>query len=404
MAFIRVVRRGAPLRFSWRCCVFDSDGFAPGRLTSRFFATIVARMNVVKATRQFEAWLAQRTRLDKKDLSLKHSNMKADVFMFLRATFYRWAQIWPEVCVDLAKAPRVLAVGDLHIENFGTWRDIEGRLIWGVNDFDEVWPLGYTIDLVRLAVSAHLAAEAGRLPVKRADICDAILEGYSDAMREKGMPFVLGEKHKWLRLIAEGELRDPVVFWKKMDAFPTVKTAIPISAIDAIQHLMPENGVAFRVAHRVAGLGSLGHARYVAIADWHGGRIAREAKALTPSSVCWAQNVPGPSEILYQTILNRAVRCPDPFVQLRGRWIVRRLGPYCSRVELASLSAPTTELRLLHAMGWETANIHLGTSAARKSILHHLAKQKGRWLHLAAEAMLEAVRMDWNVWKKKGYE
>jgi len=31
----------------------------------------------------------------------------------------------------------VLAVGDLHVENFGTWRDAEGRLIWGVNDFDE---------------------------------------------------------------------------------------------------------------------------------------------------------------------------------------------------------------------------------------------------------------------------
>jgi len=35
----------------------------------------------------------------------------------------------------------VLAVGDLHVENFGTWRDAEGRLIWGVNDFDEAWRL-----------------------------------------------------------------------------------------------------------------------------------------------------------------------------------------------------------------------------------------------------------------------
>ena len=30
-----------------------------------------------------------------------------------------------------------LSVGDLHVENFGTWRDSEGRLIWGINDFDE---------------------------------------------------------------------------------------------------------------------------------------------------------------------------------------------------------------------------------------------------------------------------
>ncbi|MGA8618991.1 MAG: DUF2252 family protein [Candidatus Sulfotelmatobacter sp.] len=360
-------------------------------------------MNVVKATRQFEAWLAQRTHLDKKDLRLKHERMKAELFPFFRATYYRWAQLWPDICPDLAKAPKVLAVGDLHVENFGTWRDIEGRLIWGVNDFDEAWPMAYTMDLVRLSVSAHLAAEAGRLPVKRSDICDAVLEGYGEAMQAKGLPFVLGEKHQWLRRIAEGELRDPVHFWQKMDALPTLKTNAPVSALDAIEHLMPEPGIPYRLAHRVAGLGSLGHARYVAIADWHGGRIAREAKTLVPSSSWWAQKHVGPGDILYQTIINRAVRCPDPFVQLRGRWIVRRLGPHCSRIELASLRAPDTELRLLHAMGWENANIHLGTPSARKSILRHLHKQKAKWLHAAAEIMWQAVRADWEVWKKKGY-
>ena len=88
---------------------------------------------------------------------------------------------------------------------------------------------------------------------------------------------------------------------------------------------MPGHGISYRIAHRVAGLGSLGHARYVAIADWHGGRIAREAKALTLSSCCWAANHEGPAELLYQTIISRAVRCPDPYVQLRGRWIARRV-------------------------------------------------------------------------------
>jgi hypothetical protein len=365
-------------------------------------------MNVVKATRSFEAWLAQRTRINKKDLHLKHERMRADLFPFLRATYYRWAQIWPEVCPELAKAPHVLAVGDLHIENFGTWRDIEGRLIWGINDFDEAWPMAYTIDLVRLAVSAHLAVEEGNLPLKREDICDQILEGYREGLKEDGTPFVLGERHTWLRAIAESELRDPVRFWKKLEALPTLRTEVPVSAVDAIEHLMPAPGIRYRLAHRVAGLGSLGHARYLALAEWHGGRLAREAKALVPSSNCWAEGLTGsadrgPAEILYQTIINRAVRCADPFVQLRGRWIVRRLGPYCSRIELAALRGPDTELRLLHAMGWETANVHLGQRSARKVILRHIDKQKGRWLHLAAQAMLQAVREDWEVWQKKGY-
>jgi Uncharacterized protein conserved in bacteria (DUF2252) len=360
-------------------------------------------MNVVKATRHFEEWLGQRIAIVNKDLRLKHANMKAEIFPFLRATYYRWAQVWPAVCADLAKAPRVLAVGDLHVENFGTWRDCDGRLVWGVNDFDEAWPMAYPNDLVRLAVSAQLACEAGRLALKGADIGAAILDGYREALHEKGHPFVLEEEHVWLRQIAESELRDPVRFWRKMDALPTTKDEVPVSAVEAVEHLMPGPGIPYRLAHRVAGLGSLGHARYVAIGEWHGGKIAREAKALVASSNCWAQNHAGPAEILYQTIITRAVRCPDPFVQLRGRWIVRRLSPHCSRIELATLKATGAELRLLRAMGWETANIHLGTPAARKFILRHLDKQKGKWLHQAAAAMLEAIRSDWDVWRKRGY-
>jgi hypothetical protein len=360
-------------------------------------------MNVVKGTRYFEEWLGHRTDLVNQDLRLKHTNMKAAVFPFLRATFYRWAQIWPRVCPDLAQGPQVLAVGDLHVENFGTWRDVEGRLIWGVNDFDEAHPMAYANDLVRLAVSAHLASEAGHLALKHKDICDSVLEGYREGMLSGGMPFVLGEKNDWLRQIAENELRDPVHFWARMDALPTVKGDVPISAIDALEHLMPARDLLYRVARRVAGLGSLGHARYVAIADWHGGRIAREAKALVSSACYWANDHQGPPEILYQAIISRAVRCLDPFVQLRGRWIVRRLSPHCSRIELATLRAPGKELRLIRAMGWETANIHLGTQPARKPILRDTQKQKAKWLHQAAEQMVNAVQADWKEWRKSGY-
>ena len=55
----------------------------------------------------------------------------------------------------------MLAVGDIHVENFGTWRDAEGRLVWGVNDFDEAARMPYAIDIVRLATSAVLAEVQG---------------------------------------------------------------------------------------------------------------------------------------------------------------------------------------------------------------------------------------------------
>src|ERR1035437_7627605 len=71
----------------------------------------------------------------------------------LEGYLYRWAQIWPSICAELCDAPKVLAVGDLHVNSFGTWRDAEGRLCWGVDDFDESYPLAYTNDIVRLASS-----------------------------------------------------------------------------------------------------------------------------------------------------------------------------------------------------------------------------------------------------------
>ncbi len=180
---------------------------------------------------------------------------------------------------DIAKAPRVLAVGDLHLENFGTWRDVEGRLIWGVNDFDEAFPMAYTNDLVRLATSVHLAVAANHLALAEPDACKTILNGYREGLEEGGKPFVLEEEHKWLRETVTGELRDPVHFWGKMNAMPTARGEISKSARKALEELLPERKLIYRVAHRVAGLGNLGRERYVAIADWDGGRIAREAKA-----------------------------------------------------------------------------------------------------------------------------
>jgi uncharacterized protein (DUF2252 family) len=359
-------------------------------------------MNIIKATHRFEEWLGRHTPLVKPDLQLKHERMAETVFPFLRATFYRWMQIWPEVCPDLAKAPRVLAVGDLHVENFGTWRDIEGRLVWGINDFDEAAVLPYTIDLVRLATSAILAIEDGHLALKPKDACASISEGYKESLAKGGRAYVLEEENTWLRQIATGVLRDPVHFWQKMDSLPRVHGEVLPSAREALEHLMPERGLTYRTVRRVAGLGSLGHIRVVAIALCHGARVAREAKALAPSSVYWATGDDRPAEILYQAIISRAVRCPDPFVQLRGHWIVRRLSPHCSRIELSVLPTNRDELRLLSAMGWETANIHLGTVDAHKYIRGHLARLKPGWLYTAAKKMEEAVTEDWRAWKKSG--
>jgi len=357
-------------------------------------------MRIKKATKKYEAWLARNIAIVPADLALKHTRMAEDPFQFLRATFYRWVQVWPSTCPDLARAPRVLAVGDLHVENFGTWRDKEGRLIWGVNDFDEAYSMPYTIDLVRLAASAHLAISANHLSIPQEDACSCILAGYREGLETGGKPFVLEEENKWLREAATGELRDPVHFWGKMNALPSVRGEVPKSARKALEELLPAPGLVYRIAHRVAGLGSLGRERYVALADWEGGRVAREAKALLPSACVWAKDDKGTKKLLYQDVIASAARALDPFVRLCGKWIVRRLAPHCSRIEMTSIPRRRDEERLLHSMGFETANIHLGSKGAVKNVRRDLAKQKTGWLHGAAKKMVESVRKDWEEWRK----
>jgi hypothetical protein len=357
-------------------------------------------MKIAKATRSYEAWLGKRITLLGPDLERKHAAMAQDVFPFLRATFYRWMQLWPEVCIREHRAPKVLAVGDLHVENFGTWRDVEGRLVWGINDFDEAYDLPYTVDLVRLAASAHIAIREARLKIGPEDACDAILNGYRKGIESGGRPLVLAEDHPWLRSMLTGVLREPAQFWKKLGSLSTWKRPIPNSASKAMERMLPERGLEYRVVHRIAGLGSLGRERYVAIAIYRGGRIAREAKALAPSACVWADVEKASARICYQQILDRAVRAIDPFVRLKGRWIVRRLAPDCSRVELSNMPKERDETKLLHAMGFETANVHLGTPRATRAIVRDLSTRPRHWLHQAAAEMVKATTEDWSEWRR----
>src|SRR6266853_895658 len=221
--------------------------------------------SIVAATLDLERWKSQQISIVRGDLVLKHRMMADAVFPFMRSTFYRWAQLWPMVCPELARGPQVLAVGDLHIENFGTWRDLEGRLIWGVNDLDEAWPCAYTIDLVRLTTSAYLAVEAEHLCLRRKHGSQAIEQGYRDGLACGGEPFILAEKHQWLRLIALSELRDPVHFWAKMTGLPAYKGELPGEVRKLIEDALPVPKTEYQLKRRIAGLGSLGHPRILAL-------------------------------------------------------------------------------------------------------------------------------------------
>jgi len=356
--------------------------------------------DIVRSTADFERWAHRHVNLIESDVNLKHKLMGDAAFPFFRATFYRWAQWWPIICGELAGAPQVLAVGDLHVENFGTWRDAEGRLIWGVNDFDEAWPAAYAVDLVRLTTSAYLAIQSEHLTLNRKKAFQAIEAGYRDALAKGGRPFVLAEHHRWLRLIALNKLRDPVLFWKKLQACPRYKGKLPKDVWHMVHNSMPLQALNYQMKSRIAGLGSLGHPRVLCLATWDGANIVREAKQLTPSAWIWARRL-NTSKILSRKLVDSAVRIRDPHVHFAEHWVVRRLAPDCSHIEMQSLPEERDEEKLAYCMGWETANIHLGSVRAVTEIKRDLAHRKGRWLHKAAKAMLEVTLDDWKVWRRK---
>jgi uncharacterized protein (DUF2252 family) len=356
-------------------------------------------MGVRESTHSYETWLVRTVPLVRADLRLKHRLMAANTFSFMRATFYRWAQLWPETCRELCDAPTVLAVGDLHVENFGTWRDAEGRLIWGVNDFDETVSLPYTQDLVRLGTSALLAIEQSQLTLSPRRACTAILEGYGEALQAGGGPVVLAERYRWLRDLAIARLKDQRPFWQHLRSLRAVSVDARPRERKLLHAALPEDAIEVRTVHRRAGLGSLGRLRLVALARWHEAMVAREAKPLAPSAWLWARGLRlRPPR--YGEIIRRVLRVPDPFLSVRGRWLIRRLAPDCSRIELASLPRGRDEDRLLRMMGWETANMHLGSPAQRQPILADLHRRGSRWLSPAAHRMTEVVERDWRKWRK----
>lgn len=360
--------------------------------------------NINDDTTEYEAWLAKFAEIHAKDLAYKHARMSdaADPFPFFRATYYRWLRQWKEVCPDLDEAPRVLGVGDLHVENFGTWRDQEGRLAWGVNDFDEAAELPYTIDLVRLACSVRFARVLGPMEIKNGPGCRAIVQGYRDCLEQGGHPFILEERHPELRALATIEERDPVRFWKKLTRILEQPEAEPpASAKTALARDLPVKKLdcQFRFRTRV-GMGSLGKPRYVAIAEWAGGWVAREVKIITPPASRWLEGKGEPSPTRMAEIVRKAIRCHDPFYRPEKGWVARRLAPRCSRIELTHLGNIGDQETMLKAMGAETANIHLGSIKSVDAILKDLDARPEDWLKDAARQMYRALREDWLTYRE----
>ncbi|MFJ3707602.1 DUF2252 domain-containing protein [Streptomyces sp. NBC_01387] len=117
---------------------------------------------------------------------VKFRKMAASAFAFYRGSaclFYQDLRGSAEGGPYLdERTGRVWVHGDLHAENFGTYMDANGRLVFNVNDFDEAYVGPFTWDLQRFAASLALLGHAKAL--SDAQITE-LVEIYAAAYRER---------------------------------------------------------------------------------------------------------------------------------------------------------------------------------------------------------------------------
>ncbi|CAM5569283.1 DUF2252 domain-containing protein [Streptomyces abikoensis] len=130
---------------------------------------------------------------------VKFRKMAASAFAFYRGTaclFYR--DLAEEAPEDAAgpyldeRTSRVWIHGDLHAENFGTYMDANGRLIFNVNDFDEAYVGPFTWDLKRFAASVALIGHAKALSDEK---ITELVRTYAAAYRARIHALATGAGH-----------------------------------------------------------------------------------------------------------------------------------------------------------------------------------------------------------------
>ena len=111
----------------------------------------------------------------------KFAKLSGSLFSFFRGTsllFHR------DMAGEDARMPTVLALGDVHPENFGVMPNADNVPIFGVNDFDDVHYAPFTWDLKRGTTGFILASEeiGGRSEKTQDKIARRFIRGYQEAL------------------------------------------------------------------------------------------------------------------------------------------------------------------------------------------------------------------------------
>ncbi|SNX98193.1 Uncharacterized conserved protein, DUF2252 family [Geodermatophilus sabuli] len=143
----------------------------------------------------------------------KFRKMAADPFAFYRGSaclFYADMAQQQDDWSD-ERTSRVWIQGDLHAENFGTYMDGSGRIVFDVNDFDEAYLGHVSWDLRRFAASFALLAWRKALGD---DVIADLLRRYLDAYLDQVAAFTRLDDDKSFALVrenTEGAVHDAIL-------------------------------------------------------------------------------------------------------------------------------------------------------------------------------------------------
>jgi uncharacterized protein (DUF2252 family) len=357
-------------------------------------------------------------------LAIKYRTMRASPFAFLRGTAGLFHLRM--VAAGIAPAgPPAWSSGDLHLENCGSYLGDNGLVYFDVNDFDAALlaPAGW--DILRLAVSMLIAGPA--LQLKRAqsiDLARRVLEGYRGALADG--------KVRWIeRRIATGLIGDLMRDLKKRNPQNYLEARIERAGrelrlrIDPKRMLaLPAQGKArlkaalkaiggydlIDAGRRVAGVSSLGTARYALLINGADGLQLLELKSAQPSATAPYSPCRQPawhSEADRIVELQRRCQAVAPAllraVSFQGApFLLRELQPSQDRLDLAAAAKSLTAFRdSLESMAGLSAWAQLrssgrqGSSTAEELIAFAGDPRLTATLLKAARAMDDSVQADW---------
>jgi len=325
---------------------------------------------------------------DPKLLKLKYQAMRQNIFGFFRGTCHLFYEDWP-VDSSLNTAPPVWICGDLHLENFGSYKGDNRLVYFDINDFDEAVLAPCTWDVARLITSVLVAAHTLKVDEEDAlHLCDCFLDAYGDALaqgkaRSVETETAQGMVKDLLESLLERRRKD---FLNKLTEEKKNKRrlllegkhffSIPKAQHSAIKNLIadwaamqpePDFFKVLDVAGRIAGTASLGIGRYVLLIEGKGSphqNYLLDLKQARRSSLAPYLRQPQPqwvSEAARIVAIQQRMQGTSPAllatVMLEGEpYVLRELQPEQDRVSLNLWEGKLRRLeRVMQAMGSITA-------------------------------------------------